>query len=285
MSRTTACSLTALILLSMTPATAKVIYVNNRTGDDVFDGSSSEVGTLRAGPIRTLARASVLVGPGDEIEIANTGDVYFDALHLVGRNASGVTGHPTVVRGNGAVLDGSEPVAPGDWEPLGEGLWRLDPKGKHWFQLIRGADAVTETKHDTSAGRPLPASGSWSSWKGSIYYRALPDELPPLEPYRLAIKEAGIFFYGVHDVVVQDLTVRHFRLDGVNAHDQAYRVLLRNVVSEKNGRSGVFVGGSSKLVLSGGATNDNREASLLIKEQASADVREMKLDVQPVVEE
>ncbi len=283
MSRSIAFLSTVLMLVSMTPATAKVIYVNNRTGDDIYDGSTPEVGALRSGPVRTFARARVLVGPGDEIEIANTGDTYFDALHLVGHNASGVAGHPTVVHGNGAVLDGSEPIVPGDWKPLGQGLWRLDPRQKGWFRLIRDAEAVVEAPSDASAGRPSPTPGSWSAWEGSIYYQALPDELPPLEPYRLATREAGIFFYGVHDVIVRDLTVRHFRLDGVNAHDQAYRVLLQNVVSEKNGRSGVFVGGSSRIVLSGGATNDNREASLLIKEQASADVREMKLDVEPVV--
>jgi len=285
MSRSIAIVSTLLMLLSSTPATAKVIYVNNRTGDDIYDGSTAEVGAQRAGPVRTLTRARVLVGPGDEIEIASTGDTYFDSLHLVGTNASGVAGHPTIVHGNGAVLDGSEAVAPADWTPLGQGLWRLDPRQKGWFRLVRGAEAVTESKQDAATGRPAPAAGTWMARNGSIYYQALPDELPPLEPYRLATREAGIFLYGVHDVIVRDLTVRHFRLDGVNAHDQAYRVLLQNVVSEKNGRSGVFVGGSSKIVISGGATNDNREASLLIKEQASADVREMKLDAEPVVDE
>jgi hypothetical protein len=273
-----------LILMSLTPAMAKVIYVNNRTGDDVYDGSNPEVGAFRTGPVRTLARAQVLVGPGDVIEIANTGDTYFDSLHLVGTNASGVAGHPTVVNGNGAVIDGSEPVAPDDWKPLGNGLWRLDPREKGWFQLVRETEVVAEAEHAPSAGQPSPAPGTWSAWHGSVYYRALPSELPPIEPYRLARREAGIFLYGVHDVVVRDLTVRYFRLDGVNAHDQAYRVVLQNIISEKNGRSGVFVGGSSEIVLSGGATIDNRAASLLIKEQAKADVREMKLDAEPVVE-
>lgn len=274
-----------LILVMITPATARVIYVNNRTGDDVYDGSSAEVGPHRSGPVRTLERARILVGPGDEIEIANTGDTYFDSLHLLGHNASGVADHPTVVRGNGVVIDGSEPIGPDDWKPLGQGLWRLDPRQKGWFRLVRGAETVAESKHPSSAGLPSPAPGTWSAWKGSLYYQALPDELPPIEPYRLATREAGIFLYGVHDVIVRDLTLRHFRLDGVNAHDQVYRVLLQNVVSEKNGRSGIFVGGSSQLVLSGGATNDNREASLLITEQAKADVRETRLDQQPIVQE
>ncbi|MBA3315159.1 MAG: right-handed parallel beta-helix repeat-containing protein [Planctomycetota bacterium] len=267
------------------PASAKVIYVNNRTGDDVHDGTSPEVGAARAGPVRSLTRARVLIGPGDEVEIANTGDPYFDSLRLIGGRASGVASHPTVVRGNGAILDGSETIDPNDWVALGNGLWRLDPKRKGWFRLVRSSEVVTEAAHADSAGLPNPAAGSWAAWRGSIYYRALAEELPPLEPYRLATREAGIFFYGVHDVIVENLTVRHFRLDGVNAHDQTRRVLLQNVVSEKNGRSGVFVGGSSSIILQGGSTNDNREASLLIHERAKADVREVKLDTQPVVGE
>lgn len=277
--------LSILLTLLTTPASAKVVYVNNRTGDDIFDGLSAEVGAARAGPVRTLERARLLIGPGDEVQIANTGDTYFDSLRLIGGSVSGVRGQPTIIRGNGVVLDGSEPVQPDEWISLGEGLWRLDPERKGWFRLVRGDAAVDETRSESSTAPPELEPGSWAAWRGSILYRALPEELPPLEPYRLATREAGIFFYGVHDIVVENLTVRHFRLDGVNAHDQARNVVLQNITSMKNGRSGVFVGGSSTVVLSGGSTSDNRETSLLLKEQTKVDVRDVNLDAEPVVGE
>jgi hypothetical protein len=273
-----------LIFAIGSPAWAKVIYVNNRTGSDVNDGRSAEVGALRAGPVRSLERAAVLLRPGDIVEIANTGDPYFDSLRLIGGSVSGVESHPTIIHGNGVILDGSEPVDPNEWDALGKGLWRLEPRPKGWFQLVRGDEAVSEAPHVNTAARPNPKLGTWSVWRGAIYYRALPEELPPLEPYRIATREAGIFLYGVHDVVVQNLTVRHFRLDGVNAHDQTRHVLLLNIVSEKNGRSGLFAGGSSSIVIQGGATNGNREASLLLQERAKADVREVKLDAEPVLD-
>lgn len=265
------------------PAFARVIYVDNRVGNDVSDGTTAAVSGLRSGPVRSLQRAHVLLRPGDVIEIANTGEPYYDALRLVGDRCSGVPALPVVVNGNGAVIDGSEPVDPAAWVPLGGGLWRLDPKRKGWFGLVRGGEAVPEVAAPDDAAEPNPPAGRWAAWRGSIYYGAEADEIPPNEPYRIATLEAGLFFYGVHHVVVRDLTVRHFRLDGVNAHDQTSDVVLQGVTSESNGRSGVFVGGSSVITIAGGAVRDNREASVLLRELGKIDVREAAIDTEPVV--
>lgn len=269
------------------PAFAKVIYVDNRTGEDVYDGTAAEVSGLRTGPVRSLERAHVLVRPGDTIEIANNGDAYpyYDSLRLIGDRCSGVPSHPVVVNGHGAVIDGSEPVDPAAWAALGGGLWRLETLPKGWYGLVRGSDAVPEVPAPRGSAEPLPPPGHWAAWHGAIYYRVEPDEIPSNEPYRVATREAGLFFYAVHDVLVRDLIVRHFRLDGVNAHDQTSHVVLQNVASESNGRSGFFVGGSGSLTVTGGAASNNREASLLLGELGKADVREAALETEPVVAE
>ena len=274
----------AAILLPAT-AEARVIYVDNRIGDDTNDGSLPQTLQLRIGPVHSLRRAGLLVRPGDVIEIANTGIPYRGALRLIGGKASGVPSQPVYVNGNDAVFDGSELVEPASWESLGGDLWRLDPLKKGWYQLVRGDVAVPEAPHAEADGRPLPPRGHWSVWQGAIYYHAEPDEMPAFGAYRLATHEAGIFIYGAHHIVVRNLTLRHYRLDGVNVHDLVYAARLENVVAEANGRSGVFVGGSSEVILDGGALRDNRDAPLLIREKAKVDVRDVDLDAEPVVAE
>lgn len=264
-------------------ADAKVIYVNNRTGDDVNDGKSAETFDRRQGPVKSLRRAALLVGPGDVIEIANTGDTYYGSLRLIGRNGSGVESQPVIVNGNGAVVDGSVPVEADAWEALGGGLWRLEMDKKGWYQLVRGDTAVPEARVEDDSRRPTPPAGHWSAWKGAIYYSAEPDEMPPHESFRIAMYEAGVFLYGVRHVVVRNLTLRHFRLDGVNAHDLVDDAVLENLTCEANGRSGVFIGGSSKVTIQGGTLHNNRDASLLLREKAKVDVREVNLDAEPAL--
>lgn len=276
---------TLMLVLHAERSDAKVIYVNNRIGDDVNDGESAETSQLRNGPVRSLRRAGLLVGPGDIIEIANTGTTYYGSLRLIGRNASGVESQPVTVNGNGAVVDGSELVKPAEWESLGGNQWRLDTEKKGWYQLVRGDTAIPEAPVEDDSRRPEPPAGHWSAWRGAIYYQAEPDEVPANEPYRIAMFEAGVFLYGVRHVVVRDLTLRHFRLDGVNAHDLVADAVLENLTCEANGRSGVFVGGSCKLTIQGGTLQNNRDASLLLREKGKADVREVNLDEKPVVAE
>jgi hypothetical protein len=275
-------------LLAASPAAAKVIYVDNRLGDDINDGSSPTVAGLRMGPVRSLERARLLAGTGDIIDIANTGDPYYDSLRLIGGRASGVPNQPFIVNGNGATLDGSELVDPTAWEHLGGGLWILEPVRKGWFVLVRGREAglsetVPETPAPQEGAHPNPSPGHWTAWRGAIYYRALPDEIPPFEPYRIATREAGLFLYGVRHAIIRDLRLRHFRLDGVNAHDQAYDVLIEGVVVEHNGRSGFFIGGSSNVTIRDGGTLHNRDASLLLREQAKANLYNVSLDAQPTI--
>jgi len=272
-----------LVATVASPLSAKTIYVDNRVGLDVNDGTAPTITGILAGPVRSLERARVLIAPGDVVEIANTGVPYYDSLRLIGGRRSGVASVPTVINGNGAVIDGSDPVDPVAWEPLGGGLWRLETAEKGWYRLVRGEVALPEVPAPDAAAQPDPPRGRWAAWRGAIYYRAEPDEIPMNEPYRIATREAGVFFYGVHDVVVSDLTVRHFRLDGVNAHDQVRDVVVRDVTAESNGRAGFFVGGSAAVTISGGAARGNREASLLLRELGKADVRDAVLDTEPVV--
>jgi hypothetical protein len=76
--------------------------------------------------------------------------------------------------------------------------------------------------------------------------------------------------YDVRHLLVEDIMLRHWRVDGVSAHDLCTDVTLRNVTSIENGRAGVSVSGSSIVTLENPIVKGNRRYSVLVTEQAGA---------------
>ncbi|MFQ5734899.1 MAG: right-handed parallel beta-helix repeat-containing protein, partial [Planctomycetaceae bacterium] len=131
--------------------------------------------------------------------------------------------------------------------------------------------------------RPAVPAGHWIVWKGSIYYRAAAGENPRKQAFRYAARSVGVTLYEARDVQVLDLTIRFFRLDGVNAHDRSLRVKVENVKSLANGRSGIAVGGSSAVVVRNCEIKDNRRHSVLLTELGAAKVEDSTLSRPPTV--
>ncbi len=268
----------AIALLSAT-ASAHDVYVDNVAGDDRNDGGSPEATGATAGPVRTLRRGTQLAGPGDTLHIANRGVPYYESMTLAGSKHSGGPNVPFTVQGNGAVLDGSRLVPPEAWTRIGNGLWKFTPWRKGHYLLLLDDKPLPEHPSPTDFGglAKVPA-GHWTAWRGSIYFR--PEALvePRELPLAFAADHAGMTLYAVRYVHVVDLIVRHFRLDGVNAHDLSREVQFDNVVSTANGRSGLSVGGSSVVEFREGDLRGNRGPSVRTEELGAADVQESKLD-------
>lgn len=261
------------------PCRAAVIYVDNRRGDDAYDGRLPEPVSPFVGPVQTIARGLQLARTGDTVHVASTGVPYYESLALFGPRHSGFSTVPFTIAGNGAVVDGAVPVPASAWREIGPGLWKMTPWRKGHYQLLLGDAVVPEHRPAPGAAdfAKLPV-GEWTAWKGSIYYRAEFDVLPPDEPFRFAYHGVGLSLYRIRYVHVRDLTFRNFRLDGINAHDLSSDVVFENVRTVQNGRAGVAVGGSASVLLRGCELAGNRMHSLLVTEQAAAEVEESKLD-------
>jgi hypothetical protein len=95
-------------------------YVNPDTGDDRHNGTAP-AGTKGDGPLRSIARAIRLAGPGDTIDLAKA--VYHEPIGFYGKK-SGEPGRPITVDGHDAVICGSVALDPQSWTRVGPGLYR-----------------------------------------------------------------------------------------------------------------------------------------------------------------
>jgi hypothetical protein len=245
--RSTACFLTVLLLGGL-PASARDIVVNNVDGGDA----------------RTITAALCLVGPGDRIVLTNTGQPYRESISFVGSRLSGSSFGPLTLVGNGAVLDGSEPIPPDAWEPYENLVFRFRPRVPGNQQLFLAdrpvpyVPAMPET-HLPPKLKPL----QWSLVEGLIYFAVEPSKLPRDYALTYAAKQTGITLYHVQGVAILGLTVQGFRVDGIQAANSARDIQLTNLTVRGNGRAGITVGGASQVAIESSTVGDNRSAQLL----------------------
>jgi hypothetical protein len=274
----------ASFLIASQRTDAGTIYVNNRLGSDAYNGIQAEAITEQTGPVRTIGRALKLAGRSDVISLANTGVPYYESISLVGSKHSGPAMQPFTILGNGATLSGAMAVPETAWQQVGSDLWRLKPYRKGHYQLILDGKAVSEVKRPagtTWTEVPEMPPGSWCAFKGAMYFQAERLAEPESMRFGLARHSCGITLYGVNNVVIDNLTIQHFRIDGVNANDHAKDVVLQRVVLTENGRAGLTVAGTSLVAVLQSRIERNREHSILLKEAAALVVVETQLDAEP----
>jgi len=269
----------ALSIASGGLAPATEWFVDNRDGDDINDGLSVQSANDKSGPVRTISRALKRVHAGDVIHIANHGAPYYESLEIVGPRFRG----GLVIDGNNAVVSGAIAVPPNAWKLVGEGVWRFAPRRKAFYQLILGQRALPEQPCPAGAATlPELLPGRWCAWRGSIYFR-VPDarQSPGDLPLAFAGEEVGITLLDAQDVVIHNLELRHFRLDGVNAHDRCKDIILDAVRLIENGRAGLAVCGTSLVGLKDSTLEGNRLVQVLNTELAQTELVSCQLGPAP----
>lgn len=270
-----------LILIGATAASAADFYVDSRIGDDLYDGSSPQQVDDRSGPVRTIGRALEKVQPRDIVHVANHGVPYVESLAIIGPRFSNL-----ILEGNGAIVSGAKVVPFDAWQQMGNGVWRFTPRRKAFYQLVHQDRALPEFPCPRDARQlPVIPAGHWCGWHGSVYYRVLSGPQGPnvqtVLPLAFAAEEVGITLLDAEDVVIRNLELRHFRLDGVNAHDRCKNVVLEHVRLIENGRAGLAVGGSSLVGIKDSELVGNRVTQVLNTEVAQTEILDCKLGPAP----
>jgi len=244
-------------------AGARDIYVDNVAGDDRFDGTAPVSQGARIGPCRTLTHALELASNGDRVVLAATGQPYRESITLQAGRHSGLGEHPFEIVGNGAVLDGLAPVPEGDWKHAGDEVYRFSPS-RMSFQLLYldGRPAMRVPVSPGELELPSLKPRQWCLFQRDLYFRPDAGRTPGSYRLQYCALPVGITLYEVRSVVIRDLIVQGFQLDGINAHDGVFDALLQRLTCRGNGRSGISVGGASRVQIAECLIGGNGEVQL-----------------------
>ena len=228
-------------LIAASAGPGRALAVDPKLGDDTRDGVT--------GPVKTIARAVKLAGPGDTIHLAP--GTYRESVDLT--NKHGLPGKPITLDGHGAVLEGSEPVRSADWESLGQGLYRrvkLLPRMDdaiigRWFFLWNGRmNRMGRTAKGPSAALKRPEAlqpDEWTYVKAEdAFYVRLP-EGQTLDASNLRYPARGsavvLSLSGSH-LVVRNLIGTHVYNDGFNIHGAQRHTVFQNIAAIECGDDG-----------------------------------------------
>lgn len=254
-----------LVVLCLCPhALGRDIFVNNLHGDDRFKGERPHDPDGNGGAVRTLAKALRLASPGDTIVLAKTDEPYRETLSLVGSRHSGTHQQPFTIDGNGAILDGSQPLPAEVWENYRGPIFRLrKTPSESPLLFLNGRPANRAFASDNAAEPPELKPRQWCSVKGQIFFCVEPSKLPG--DYKLSGThlQTGVTLFHVELVRIADLTVQGFQVDGINLSNSARDVALTNVTCRGNGHAGISVGGASSVTIRSSLVGDNGQIQLL----------------------
>jgi hypothetical protein len=244
---------------------ARDIFVDNVAGDDKNVGLHAQNLGDRPSPVRTIAKALRLARAGDRIRLANSGQPYRECVAFVGANHSG-SGRlmPFIFDGNGATLDGSAAIPADRWTHYRDNIFRFRPQDLRGPVLFLGTRALQPLPlSQTTEYPPRLEPLQWCAIAGAIYFAVESNRLPP--DYKLSYAEmpTGITLYQVNQVVIRNLTVRGFCVDGIAAAVGARNIVLDNVTCTANGQSGVCVRGGAQVEVESSVLAGNGQSQLL----------------------
>jgi len=251
----------ALLLTLTATATATDYYVNNVSGDDGNNGLSPRSSGGGVGPVQTIERALQLAEKGDTVILANTNRPYRECITLQGGRHSGLDQLPFHIKGNGAVIDGSTRVPDHAWDFVRDGIFRFHTAAREYFNIFY-QDRPMKRRWPKQGRFPDLKPLEWTLVDQFVYVRTVDNKAARQLDIRYAFHPTGITLYQVKNVLISDLTVQGFRLDGVNAHDSVFGCTLSYLVLRGNGRSGVSIGGSSRVFVEATLAGNNGAAQL-----------------------
>lgn len=260
----------ALLAVSSSTAVARDIFVDNIAGDDRLCGDAAVAITNSDGPVRTITKALKLALRGDRIVLANTAQPYRESVTIAGQRLSGYPDKPLIIEGNGAILDGSQRVPSDKWQFVRGDIFRYQPERMAHQQLFNEGRPVTR-RPTPAIGEPLPdlAPMEWCLFDGWIYFRGEPNQIPQNYALTCAGLQTGVTLYKVHHLVINNLVVQGYQLDGISAADGVRDTRILSSTCRGNGRAGMSVSGGSRIEVAGCTLGDNGVAQLLLDEYST----------------
>ena len=243
-------------------AFADDLYVNNVLGDNQNDGALPSLGSPASGPLRTIAHALRKAKFGDRIVIQKTAEPYRESLTIQGTKNSGSRLNPFQIISDGAVIDGTRPVPAQAWEYYSGNVFRFQPEWLSHQQLYLDGRPADRVKSGPRGTVPALQPKQWALADGWIYFRPEDGRVPSQYDLAYCAHQTGLTLYDVRHVDIDGLIIQGFQLDGINAHDSVSECRISNCVLRGNGRSGLSVGGASRVQAASCLVGDNNAAQV-----------------------
>lgn len=249
--------------LQLNTLCADDLFVNNESGDDRNTGQPLANSTYNAGPVRSIGRALQLANPGDRIFIEKTDTPYYESLSLEGWRLSGAGSAPfQIIADEGTILDGTKAVPVDEWQHVGGGVFRFQPQRMAFQQLYLDGKPAERVLANDRYTIPELQPGQWALVGGWMYFQVDEQQTPAQYDLRYCYHQTGITLYSLDHVVIRGLTVQGFQLDGINAHDTVTRCDIIGCKLRGNGRSGLSVGGASRVTVASTIAGANGAAQV-----------------------
>lgn len=250
------------VILGASRVEGRDIFVNNLGGNDAWTGAVTTL-AIGEGPVRSIHRALEIASKGDRVVLTDTGIPYRECVSLSAAKHCGFSYQPFIIEGNGATLDGSRPIPSTAWEFYRDDIFCVAPPRLGYQQLFL-AGRPPRRVHLQPGATDVPKLQplEWCVFRGKIFFAVEAGKTVHDYDLSCALLPVGITLYHVHDVVISNLKVQGFQIDGINAHDGARDCILSDVTARGNGRSGVCVAGCSKLQVYGSLVGDNGTAQV-----------------------
>jgi hypothetical protein len=244
-------------------AIARDLFVNNDSGSDSHSGLSAASVAGKQGPVRTIGKALQVAKKGDSIHIANTGVPYQESVSIQNGRNSGLVGKSFRILGNGATLDGRKKISYDQWTAVGNQIFAFKPPRTSFFILYIDNRPATQIDVPAGASKLPPLEElQWCLFKRKVYFKPANDRLPDTFDVSYTHAQVGITLVNCQHVVIENLIIQGFQLDGINVHDNVFGARLLEITSRGNGRSGISVGGASRVQIEACLLGNNGTAQL-----------------------
>ena len=242
---------------------AGTVFVDNRSGSDRNNGRSPHPQGSSIGPVRTLQAALRRALPTDEVVCLKTDHPYKDTFVISGLLKLGSEAKPFVIDGNGVELVGTTRVDPYTWEHVKGGVYRLQRP----FQPSSILESFREPipRHPTALWGPMPKlkEETYAFWQGHLYFRPANGKYPSDYELGAGTRLAGILVDKASHIVIRNFRIHGFRMDAIQVRGPVSGVRIEQCEFARNGRCGLSVYTSARVVASDCHIENNVKAGVL----------------------
>ena len=240
-----------------------IIYVNNKIGDDSFNGkSSTKLGA--SGPVKTIQKALDIVAVSGTVEIINTGVPYVSGNRV---KKGGTPGFPLTIEGNGAVISGLGEVSATEWTLVEENIfsrpfWPMSNQLKtnkdynYWIgipQIWRVNNLPAKNCVSKEELKNSPGGFWWNKEEKTVWFNLPKNKNFTDLNIMLPIQRghgSGINVNGsMSNILIKNLRAEFAFNDGFSAHGTVQNLVFQNCIATDNCGQGFSMHGETKVLV------------------------------------